>query len=96
MLDNLDHPGGRGCLRSISLHEGSSSERHEELLCVGLQAGAGGGGDCHLGGGEIVSVAAKVYFGSLREGCRVGRVENGNRRVFKNLLAFFAAIWYID
>ena len=26
----------------------------------------------------------------------VGRVENGNQRVLKNLLAFFAAIWYID
>ena len=28
--------------------------------------------------------------------CTVGRVENGNQSVFKNLLAFFAAIWYID
>ena len=25
--------------------------------------------------------------------CAVGPVENGNKRVFKNLLAFFAAIW---
>ena len=28
--------------------------------------------------------------------CTIGRVENGVQRVFKNLLAFFAAIWYID
>ena len=28
--------------------------------------------------------------------CTLGRVENGNQRVFKNLLAIFAAIWYID
>ena len=53
--DDLNHPGGRRCLRSISLHEGSSSEGHEELIGVGLQGGAGGGGDCHLGG-ELVSV----------------------------------------
>ena len=33
----------------------------------------------------------KVYFH-----CPVGRVENGNQRVLKNLLAFFAAILYID
>ena len=28
--------------------------------------------------------------------CTVGCVENGNQRVFRNLLAFFAAIWYIE
>ena len=26
----------------------------------------------------------------------IGHVENGNHGVFKNLLAFFAVIWYID
>ena len=27
---------------------------------------------------------------------QLGRVENENQSVFKNLLAFLAAIWYID
>ena len=40
----------------------------------------------------VLSVQSWVF--SVK--CTLGCVENGNQRVFKNLLAFFAAIWYID
>ena len=34
-----------------------------------------------------------TFFGTP---CTLGCVENGNQSVIKNLLAFFAAFWYID
>ena len=36
-----------------------------------------------------------ICGGSLNVTYTEGRVENGNQRVFKNLLEIFAAIWYI-
>ena len=50
-----------------------------------------------LGQAAALQVEGKLDItSSLSTACTVGCVENGNQRVFKNLLAFFADIWYID
>ena len=48
----------------------------------------------HVKPGDCTADICHFFHSGL--GSQLGRVENGNQMVFQNLLAFFAAVWYID